>query len=144
MNTYSVPPVQVICLSETVILVFSRTDIGKWLHNLGHHFVHPHRHLDYIEKRGKELASALSIPVRVKNTLIDVLRYMATEIFVLAQRQDADSVSRLKIASNYRLTADLYRLIDESANTCIPRGQSIFWSANVPTILPQTATLTKR
>ncbi|GIX67465.1 hypothetical protein CDAR_110441 [Caerostris darwini] len=65
----------------------------------------------------------------------------------LVQRQDADSVSRFKIASNCRLTADLHRLIDESANTCMELIdsllQSTFWPADVPTIPPQTATLTK-
>ncbi|GIY16379.1 hypothetical protein CDAR_567991 [Caerostris darwini] len=81
MDTHSVSTLQFMCLTETVILLFNRTDIKKCLHKLGYHFLDPHAHLDCIEKRGKEFASTLPIPVSVKNALIDVLRSMATEVF---------------------------------------------------------------
>ncbi|GIY54317.1 hypothetical protein CDAR_25581 [Caerostris darwini] len=79
--TREIPPLQLMCLRETVILLFNRTDIKKFLHKLGCLFRRPHRHLDCIEKRGKDLASTLPIPASMKNALMDVFRSMATEVF---------------------------------------------------------------
>ncbi|GIY99344.1 hypothetical protein CEXT_393041 [Caerostris extrusa] len=79
MNTHSVPPLQFMCLRETVIHLFNRKDMKKCLHELGFH--DPHGYVDCIAKRGEELASTLPIPASVKHALMDVLRSMATEVF---------------------------------------------------------------
>ncbi|GIY99337.1 hypothetical protein CEXT_392991 [Caerostris extrusa] len=78
---HSVPPLQLMCLTKAVIVIFNRADIKKCLHRLGYHFLDPHAHLHCIVKRGKELTSTLPIPERVKCALIDVLRSMAVEVF---------------------------------------------------------------
>ncbi|GIY00287.1 hypothetical protein CEXT_146381 [Caerostris extrusa] len=69
------------CLRETVIRIFNRTDVKKFLHKLGCLFLLPHRHLDCLEKRVKELTSTLPIPASMKYSLMDVLRSMAIEVF---------------------------------------------------------------
>ncbi|GIY55821.1 hypothetical protein CDAR_235721 [Caerostris darwini] len=79
MNTHSVPPLTLMCLRETVILLFNRKDMKKCLHELG--FQDPHGYVDCIAKRAEDLASTLPIPVSVKNELMDVLRSMTTEVF---------------------------------------------------------------
>ncbi|GIY55819.1 hypothetical protein CDAR_235701 [Caerostris darwini] len=79
--TREVQPLQLMCLRETVILLFKRTDIKNFLHEFGCRFRRPHRHLECLEKRVKELASTLPIPARMKNTLLDMFLSMAIEVF---------------------------------------------------------------
>ncbi|GIX88392.1 hypothetical protein CDAR_493241, partial [Caerostris darwini] len=81
MNTHTVPPLQLMCLTKAVIVIFNRTEMKNCLHKLGYHFLDPHAHLHCIVKRGKELAANLPIPDSVKSALIDVLRSMAIEVF---------------------------------------------------------------
>ncbi|GIX88396.1 hypothetical protein CDAR_493271 [Caerostris darwini] len=81
MNSHSAPPLQLMCLTKAVIVLFNRTDMKNCLHRLGYHFLDPDAHLQCIVKRGKELAANLPIPDSVKSALIDVLRSMAIEVF---------------------------------------------------------------
>ncbi|GIY06904.1 hypothetical protein CDAR_235671 [Caerostris darwini] len=79
MNTH-VSSLQFMCLSKTIERLFNIADIKKRLHEIGHKCLHPHRHLAWLEMRGKELASSLPLPASVKNELMDVLLFMALEV----------------------------------------------------------------
>ncbi|GIY27452.1 hypothetical protein CDAR_604851, partial [Caerostris darwini] len=78
--TREVQPLQLMCLRETVILLFKKTDIKKFVHELGCRFRRPHSHLDCLENRVKVLASTLPIPASMKNTVMDMFRSMSMEV----------------------------------------------------------------